>query len=182
MVLNGAGTSQVAVDGQTTTRTFGGYEGALTMDLAKAFALDHQTYTVEADYKHQTDDLGTGAAPFTVNTLILAGDFNIPLHFMNTVVWSVAFEQAQSTGSEYTLPGNVLLTQYDFYLNTNDIGTYTLTPLNLTRQTLAFGAMLPLGDKINFRADYFLTHYDWKDVPAYSRNDQIWRFTYEAHF
>jgi hypothetical protein len=183
LVLNGAGTAAVAVDGQTTTRTFGGYEGALTMDLAKAFALDHQTYRVEADYKHQTDDLGTGAAPFTVNTLILAGDFNIPLHFMNTVVWSLAFEQAQSTGSEYTLPGNVPgLTQYEFYLNTNDIGVYTLTPLNLTRQTLAFGAMLPLGDKINFRADYFLTHYDWTDVPAYSRNDQIWRFTYEAHF
>jgi hypothetical protein len=138
------------------------------------------------DYKHQTDNLGLGgAAPFTVNNLILAGDFNIPVHFMSTVVWSLAFEQAQSTGSEYVLSGQgnpPTLAEYSFYLDTPTLGTYAYTPLNLTRQTLAFGALLPLGDKIDFRADMFLTRYNWSDFKAYDRQDQIWRFTYEAHF
>ncbi|HVM33078.1 MAG TPA: hypothetical protein VMU88_08090 [bacterium] len=183
LVLNAAGTAAVPVDGQTSPRTFGGYEGALTLDFAKAFALDHQTYDLQADYKHQTDQLGGGGNPFTVNSLILAGDFNLPLHFIDSVVWSVAFEQTQSTGSEEVSGGNPSTwASYPFYLDSGAIGSYSLTALNLTRQTLAFGAMLPLGDKIDFRADYFLTHFKWADVPAYDRNDQILRFTYEAHF
>jgi len=187
VVLNSAGTAAVPVDSQTNTttpRVFGGYEAALTVDLAKAFSLNNQTYDVQVDYKHQTDDLGLGgASPFTVNNLILAGDFNIPLHFLSTVVWSVAFEQAQSTGSEYVFGGNpATWASYSFYLDDSELGKYVYEPLNLTRQTLAFGALLPLGDKIDLRADLFLTRYNWTDVPTYDRQDQIWRFTYEAHF
>jgi hypothetical protein len=190
-VLNSTGTGNVPVDSGTNTTTpriFGGYEGALTVDFAKAFDLKNQTYDVEADYKHQTDDLGLGVSPFTVNSLILAGDFNIPLSTISTVVWSVAFEQTQSSGSEYVLNGTgnpPTLAQYPFYLDTPPTMTssiYSYTPLNLTRQTLAFGALYPLGDKIDFRADLFLTSYHWSDFPSYDRQDQIWRFTYEAHF
>ncbi len=187
LVLNGAGTAAIPVDSQTNTttpRVFGGYEGALSMDLAKAFDLNNQTYDVQVDYKHQTDDLGLGGvSPFTVNTLILAGDFNIPVHFLSTVVWSLAFERAQASGSEYVFGGNPeTWASYSFYLDDSELGQYIYEPLNLTRQTLAFGAMLPLGDKIDFRADLFLTRYNWADIPTYDRQDQIWRFTYEAHF
>ncbi|MGH7738977.1 MAG: hypothetical protein ACREL1_02415, partial [bacterium] len=185
LVLDAAGTAAVPVDSETNTatpRVFGGYEGALSLDFAKAFDLSQQTYALQVDYKHQTDDLGLGGvAPFTLNNLILAGDFTIPLHFINTLVWSVAFEQAQTSGSEYVIDGNTWAS-YSFYLNTADLGSYTYSPLNLTRQTLAFGVLFPLGDKIDFRGDLFLNDYKSSDDSAYSRQDQIWRLTYEAHF
>ncbi len=186
-VLNPAGTGVVAVDSATNTaaaRTFGGYEGALTLDLAKAFDLSGKTYDVQFDYKNQTTDLGLGADPFTVNTLIGACDFNLPVAFLSTVVWSAAFEQTQASGSEYVM-GNgspPTFAQYPFLLDTASLGQYAYMPLNLTRQTLAFGFKLPLSDQINFKADYFLTHYTWSDFPAFDRQDQIWRFGYEARF
>src|SRR6202044_2768474 len=129
--LNAAGTGQIPVDSQTNTatpRVFGGYEGALTVDFAKAFDLKAQTYGVQFDYKHQTTDLGlAGVSPFTVNTLILAADFNIPLSTLSSVVWSAAFEQAQSSGSEYFLNGAgnpSTLANYSFYLDTSTLGSY----------------------------------------------------------
>jgi hypothetical protein len=118
-----------------------------------------------------------------VNTWILATDFNIPADFISTLVWSFAFEQAQSSGSEYVFGGNPMTwASYSFYLDDSNLGSYVYEPLNITRQTLAFGVLYPLGDKIDFRADLFLTNYHWSDFPAYDRQDQIWRFTYEAHF
>jgi len=185
-VLSG-GTTLIPVDSQTnttTSRVFGGYEGALTVDFAKAFALKNQTYDIQGDYKHQTDNLGLGGvSPFTVNTWILATDFNIPADFISTLVWSFAIEQAQSSGSEYVFGGNPpTWASYSFYLDDSNLGSYVYEPLNITRQTLAFGVLYPLGDKVDFRADLFLTNYHWSDFPTYDRQDQIWRFTYEAHF
>ncbi len=186
LVLNSIGTGLVAVDSGTTTanaRTFTGYEGALTVDFAKAFDLTGRTYDIQFDYKHQATDLGLGVDPFTVNTIIAACDFNIPAHFLNTVVWSAAFEQAQSTGSEYVMGGNPpTLAQYPFLLDTSTLGQYSYLPLNITRQTLAFGLVLPMSANVNFRADYFRTEYTWSDMPSYDRQDQIWRFGYYVKF
>jgi hypothetical protein len=206
-VLRPDGTGLVAVDSDTNTaaaRTFTGYEGALTVDIAKAADLPGRTYSVQFDWKHQETDLGLGVDPFTVDTIIAACDFNIPVHFLNTVVWSVAFEQAQSTGSEYVFgslpvtaspspappPPPPVLTpyaQYPFMLDTSTLGQYTYMPLDLTRQTFAFGLKLPLNDMAQFRADYFLTLYDWSDYQAptytpYDRYDQVWRFGYYVKF
>lgn len=186
-VLRSDGTGLVAVDYGTTTaptRSFTGFEGALTIDFAKAFGEPGRTYDIQFDYKNQATDLGLGAAPFTVNTLIAACDFNIPAHFLNTVVWSAAFEQAQATGSEFVLDqGNpATLGEYSFMLDTSTLGQYSYEPLNLTRQTFAFGLKLPLNDMANFRADYFLTLYNWTDFPSYTQYDEVWRFGYYVKF
>ncbi|HJT24359.1 MAG TPA: hypothetical protein VJ873_07260, partial [bacterium] len=186
-VLKADGTGLVAVDSDTNTaaaRTFTGYEGALTVDFAKAFDQAGRTYDIQFDWKHQETDLGLGVDPFTVDTIIAACDFNIPAHFLNTVVWSAAFEQTQSTGNEYVLgQGNPpTFGQYSFLLDTSSLGQYSYTALNLTRQTLALGFKLPLSDSVNFRADYFWTQYNWADVPAYTRQDEVWRFGYYVKF
>ena len=186
-VLKPDGTGLVAVDSDTNTaaaRTFTGFEGALTVDFAKAFDLGGRTYDIQFDYKNQATDLGLGVDPFTVNTLIAACDFNIPAHFLNTVVWSAAFEYTQSTGNEYVLgEGNPpTFGQYPFLLDTSTLGQYSYQALNITRQTLAFGLKLPLSDSVNFRADYFLTQTNWSDVPTYSRQDEVWRFGYYVKF
>jgi hypothetical protein len=39
-----------------------------------------------------------------------------------------------------------------------------------------------LSDSINFRGDYFFTNYSWPENPGYQQYDNVWRFTYEAHF
>lgn len=186
-VLRPDGTGLVAVDSDTNTaaaRSFTGYEGALTVDFAKAFDLSGRTYDIQFDLKHQETDLGLGVDPFTVDTLIAACDFNMPVHFLDTVVWSVAFEQAQSAGNEYVLAqGNpASFAQYSFMLDTATLGQYSYQPLNLTRQTFAFGLKLPLNDMANFRADYFLTQYNWDDFPAYTHYDEVWRFGYYVKF
>ncbi len=186
-VVKPDGTGVAAVDSNTNTaaaRSFTGYEGALTVDFAKALDLPGRTYDIQFDLKHQETDLGLGAAPFTVDTLIAACDFNIPAHFLNTVVWSAAFEQTQSTGSEYVLgQGNPpTYGEYSFMLDTSTLGQYSYEPLNLTRQTFALGLKLPLNDMANFRADYFLTQYNWSDFPAYTHYDEVWRFGYYVKF
>ncbi len=181
-VLNPAGTGVTAVDGMTNARVFGGYEGALTLDIAKAIDMKGKTYDLQLDYKHQTTDLGMGGSPFTVNTMIGAVDFNIPVHFISRMVWSVAFEQAQSTGSEFVLGGGSppTLASYAFYLDPS--GQYSLQAMNITRDTIALGGLYPISDKIGLRCDWFFVNYKWTDNPAFDRRDQIWRLTYEAHF
>ncbi|HEY5039400.1 MAG TPA: hypothetical protein VIJ93_10040, partial [bacterium] len=187
-VLNGAGTGSVAVDSTTNTaaaRTFGGYEGALTFDFAKAFDLKEKIYQIAFDYKNQTTDLGLGASPYTVNTLIGAVDFTIPIAGFDKVVLSGAFEQAQSTGSEYVLSGSgkpPTYANYPFYLDSSSLGNYTYTPLNITRTSWAVGFLYPLSKTINFRGDYFFNQYTWIDNPTFDRREGIWRFTYELSF
>jgi hypothetical protein len=187
-VVNGTATDIVAVDSTTNTataRVFGGFEGAITADLAKAFDLDKRVCQVAVDYKNQTTDLGGGAAPFTVNTLIAAGDFTVPVTGFDSIVVSLAYQQSQSTGSEYVNPniGNPSsLANYAFFMDTSSIGSYVYTPLNTTRTSLAFGFTFPVSKTIQLRGDWFINHYTWADVPTYDRRDQIWRFTYEASF
>ena len=72
--------------------------------------------------------------------------------------------------------------EYSWALDSASLGQYTYMALNLTRQTLAFGLKLPLSDVINFRADYFVTTYNWTDQPSFDRTDQIWRFGYYVKF
>ncbi len=186
-VVNNLGVT-VAVDSTTNTavaRTFGGYEGALTLDFAKAFDMVKNTYKLSFDYKNQTTDLGLGASPFTVDTFITAADFNIPFQGFDTVVLSLAFEQAKSSGDEYVLSGvgdPPTLASYSFYLNSGDIGSYSYQALNITRTSWSFGFMYPLSKTVQFRGDYFINQYTWSDVPSYDRREDIWRFTYEAHF
>ncbi len=190
LVLNTSGTGLLPVDSQSNTamaRTFGGGEGALTFHFAKLAGLSGKTYDLQVDYKNQTTNLGMGDPPFTSNTIITAADFNIPLKLFGTTVWSAAFEQTQSTGSEYVLnqDGNPpTLGQYVFYIDPvlNQSGQFVYQPMNMTRQTWAFGVKYPLSNVINIRADCFLTNYTWADNAAYARNDEIWRFTYEAHY
>ncbi len=178
--------SIIPVDSNTTTtvaRVFGGYEGALTLDFAKALNMKGKTYDLQFDYKHQTTDLGVGASPFTVNTIIAAVDFNIPLHFASRLVWSASLEQAQASGSEYVLSGvgsPPTLANYAFYLDPQNQFIYQ--SLNITRDILALGAMYPISDKIDLRCDWFFVDYKWTDNPDFDRRDQIWRMTYEAHF
>lgn len=187
-ILNQAGTGVTAVDGDSI-RTFSGYELALTVSLDKAFGLKSRTYDFQFDYKNQTTNLGDGVNSLTVNTLILATDFNIPVPILTPVIWSAALEQTSSAGSEYVLSGYgnpTSLGEYPFFednSNYNNIDTnYNLQALNLTRTTLVFGFKYPLSDSINFRGDYFFTSYNWPDNPGYVNNDNIMRFTYEAHF
>jgi hypothetical protein len=191
-VLNSQGTGAIPVDSQSNTsvgRTFGGGEGALTMDFAKMANMAGKTYDIQFDYKYQTTDLGIGASPFTSKTIIGAADFNIPLKMFSPVVWSAAFEQTQSSGSEYFLsdgnPPN--LGEYLFYvIPYSSSGTpnpqFTYQAMNMTRQTWAFGVKYPLSSLVDIRADCFFTNYVWTDVPSYNRTDEVWRFTYEAHY
>ena len=187
-VLNEAGTGAEAVDADTNTqtgRTFGGYEGALTVDLAKAMDLKDKTYQVSFDYKNQTTDLGIGAPLFTVNSFIASLDFNPPIKGFDSLVFSVGYEYAKSSGSEYVLGGvgsPSTYANYPFYLDTTSLGSYAYTPLNITKTVLALGLMYPLTPAIRFRGDLFLNQYTWTDVPGYDRHDEIGRIACEASF
>jgi len=191
-VLSSLGTGSIPVDSQNNTsvgRTFGGGEGALTLDFAKMANLPGKTYDIQFDYKTQTTNLGIGAPAFSSNTLIGAADFNIPYKMFSPVIWSAAFEQTQSSGSEYVLSGGnpPNLGEYLFYVipytpSGNPNPQFTYQALNMTRQTWAFGLKYPLSSLVNIRADCFFTSYNWTDVPSYNRNDEVWRFTYEAHY
>ena len=188
LVVNSSGAGWVPVENgnnfEPPVRLFGGYEGALSVDLAKALE-ERGTYKVAFDYKHQTTDLQLGGPLFTADTLIAAADFTVPFKPIKSVVWSAAFEQVQSTGEEYTLTGQgapPTLAQYPFALDSGSVGAYSLQDLNLTKTTLAFGLLYPFSDKINFRVDWFRTDYSWKDQPSFDSHEQIWRFTYETRF
>ena len=179
----------VAVDSTTNTagaRTFSGFEGALTVDMAKAFDQENKTYQVSVDYKDQTTDLtALGGGNFEVKTLILATDFTIPAKGFDTVVLSAAYKHVQSSGSEFALGGvgnPPTLASYSFYLDNSNLGTYVYEPMNLTKNSWAFGFMYPLSDTIQFHGDMFLDQITSSDVPTYDNRDLIWRFTYEAWF
>ena len=182
-VLNGSGTGVTAVDGNVIPRTFNDYEGALTVNFAKAFGLKGKTYQVSLDYKDQVTNLGGGLSPYLVDTFIASADFTVPVSGFDSVVLSAAYEEAFATGGEYTLTGQGSpnsLAAYQFYLGTP--GQYTYTPLNVTKITWAFGLMYPISKTIDIRCDYFYNYYTWVDVPSFDRVDEIVRFTYEAHF
>jgi len=188
-VVNGAGNQAVAVDSTTNTagaRTFSGFEGALTLDLAKAFDLEDKTYQISGDYKDQTTDLtGLAGGTFEVKTIILGADFTIPAKGFDTVVLSAAFKQTQSTGNEFVL-GNVgnpsTLASYSFYMDNSKLGTYVYAPLNLTKTSWAFGFLYPFSKTIQFHGDVFLDQITSSDFPLYDNRDLIWRLNYEAWF
>jgi hypothetical protein len=189
-VLNTLGTGILPVDSQSVSsvgRTFGGGEAALTLHFAKMANLSGKTLDFQIDYKNQSTNLGIGAPAFTSNTFITAADFNIPWKLVAPIIWSAAFEQTQSSGSEYVLnqDGNPpTLGQYIFYIDpvVNQANQFVYEPMNLTRQTWSFGMKYPLSNLINLRADCFFTSYNWTDNPTYARNDEIWRLTYEVHY
>ncbi len=185
-VLNPTSTGVTAVDGNSTARTFSGYEAGLVVDFAKAFDLNSKTYRIAFDYKDQVTDLGGSLPAFTVNTLIAAADFNVPVAGFDTVVLSVAYEQAQASGGEYMLSGEgdpPTLAQYAF-IDTDSPPSFNYTTLNLTKTAWAFGFLCPFGKTFDIRMDVFLNQYTGS-VGAdsnFDRVDQIWRFTYDAHF
>jgi predicted porin len=182
-VLSESGTSVTPADGDMVPRTFNDYEGALTVNLAKAFGLKGKTYQFAVDYKDQQTNLGSGLSPYTVNTFIGSVDFTVPVEGFDTVVLSGAFEQAISTGGEYTFTSQGqpnTLAAYQFYLDAP--GQFAYTPLNITKTTWAAGLLYPMSKNVNFRCDYFYNYYTWTDVPSFNRVDEIVRFTYEAHF
>ena len=187
-VLTTAGNSQLAVDTGLPTafaRTYSGYEGAMTIDFAKALEGTPATCDIAADYKHQNTDIGDGVNSFAVNSLVLCADVGpfptIPL--FDGLILSAAYERAQSTGHEYVLAGNPpTLAYYASYLDNSALGHYVLTPLNLTRTSWAFGAKYPISKDFEVRGDCFLNNYEWDDFPSYGRRDQIWRMTYAVTF
>ena len=189
-VLTGSGNSVLPVDSgvpSTSIRQFGDYEGALTIDFAKALEGMPATCDLMADYKHQTTDLGLGASPFSVDTFLIGADAGpfpqVPL--LDGLVLSLAFEQAQSTGSEYTLNGigsPPTVANYAAYFDSGSIGGYTYQALDITRTSWAFGARLPLSSTFDIHGDCFINQYTWTDVPAFDRREQIWRITYEVSF
>jgi hypothetical protein len=183
-VLSGGGTNVTTMDGDAAVpRTFNDYEGALTLNFAKAFDLKGKTYQISVDYKDQVTNLGSGLSPYEVDTFITSADFTVPIAGFDTVVLSAAFEQAISTGGEYTFVSQGYpnsLAAYQFYLDSP--GQYAYTPLNITKTTWACGLMYPVSKTIDIRCDYFYNYYTWTDVPSFDRVDEIVRFTYDAHF
>ncbi len=190
-VLTGAGQDVLPVDSakaQTNTRSFSGYEGALSLDMAKGISGLPPTCDVAFDYKHQETDLGLGAPPFTVDTYIVCADAGpfpqIPL--LEGLTLSGAFEQAQSSGNEYTLDTGQenppVDAAYSAIVNNTFLGQYAYTPLNITRTSYAFGARCPIGTTFEIHADWFYNQYTWSDVPGFDRREQIWRLTYEVSF
>jgi hypothetical protein len=187
-VFNSLGQT-VAVDSNTNTavaRQFSGYETALTIDFAKAFDLTDHTCKIAVDYKNQTTNLGGDLNTFVVNSYIGAIDFNPPFPGFDTLVLSGAFEYVEAQGSEYALSGAYgnppSLASYSFMGDSANVGSYTYEALNITKKSWAFGFMYPLSKTVQFHGDYFINEYDWADQPNYTRWEDIWRFTYEAHF
>ncbi|HTA77487.1 MAG TPA: hypothetical protein VK791_10045 [bacterium] len=189
LVYNTLQTQMLPVDSATNTaaaRVFNGFETALTVDFAKAFDLTDHTFKIAGDYKYQDTNLGVAGLPdYTVSSYIASLDFNPPFAGFDTLVLSTSFEFSQSMGGEYTLNGQgnpPSLASYSFFLNSQDLGSYSYQTLNITKTTWAFGFMYPLSKTVEFHGDYFINQYVWTDVPAYSRWEDIWRFSYEARF
>lgn len=185
ILLSSGGTT--SVDGLTEGRNFTGIETALTANLSKALDGLPSTCDVSFDYKYQETDLGL-STPFVVNTFIASADAgpfpDRPL--LDGLILSLAYEQAQASGSEFVLNslGNPpTLAQYPDYLDSNLAdNSYTYQTLGITRTSWAFGARLPLSKSAEVHADYFINQYTWTSQPSYGRQDQIWRVTYELTF
>ncbi len=174
------------IGGPSTTRTFGGFEGALTANLAKALDGLPKTCSLSVDFKHQTTDLGMGGPPFAVDNFIAAADAgpfsHVPL-FEGLVV-SLAYELAQSSGSEYTLTGAGSPPTLAYYASCFDTSTmgYTYQALDVTRTSWAFGVKCPLSSTFEIHGDLFLNQYTWTEQPGFDRREQIWRLTDEVSF
>lgn len=187
-VLDASGTSFLTVDTNAPTtqvRKFGGFEGALILDLAKALDNPLKTLSVSGDFKHETTDLGNGGSLFQTDTLILAldaGPFpDVPL--FEGLVLSGAFEQSRSQGSEYVLGGGTsTFAQYASYFDTGMLGQYVLSPLNLTRTSWSIGVQCPISRSIEVHGDFFTNQYTWPDIAGYDRRENIWRLTYVVSF
>ncbi len=189
-VLTSAGNSVLPVDSGepvTNIRTFGGYEGALTLDLAKALDGTLSTWDISGDYKNQTTNLGLGAPSFTVNTLIVSADAGpfpgVPL--FEGLVLSGAYEQAQASGSEYTLNGvgePPTLASYSSYFDTGSLGNYVYQALDITRTSWAFGIKCPVSKTFDIHGDVFINKYTWSDQPNFDRREYIYRMTYDLTF
>jgi hypothetical protein len=196
-VLTSAGNSVVPVDSynyswSTNVRKFGGYEGALTLDFAKALDSTLSTWDLSGDYKHQTTDLGLGASPFTVNTLIVSADAGpfpgVPL--FEGLVLSGAYEQAQSSGSEYTFNASSpsgtgeppTLATYSSYFDNELLGDYSYQALDITRTSWAIGIKCPISKTFDIHGDVFINKYTWSDVPSFDRREYIYRMTYDLTF
>jgi hypothetical protein len=141
---------------------------------------------LSVDYKHQTTDLGLGGPLFAGDNFIAAADAgpfpHVPL-FEGLVV-SLAYELAQSSGSEYTLTGAgspPTLAYYASYFDTSTMG-YTYQALDVTRTSWAFGVKCPLSSTFEIHGDLFLNQYTWTDEPGFDRREQIWRLTDEVSF
>jgi hypothetical protein len=157
------------------------------VDLAKLAEGSLDTWSISGDYKHQETNLGDGSGPFAVNTTIIsldAGPFPwVPL--FEGLILTGAFEQVQSSGSEYVLNGvgsPAILGQYAAFLDTGLIGAYTRQAINLKRTSWAAGFKLPLSKTFEIHGDWFWNDYQWSDVPGYDRKDENWRLTYEVSF
>jgi hypothetical protein len=189
-VIPVSGTGVLPVDSANTltnTRSFGGYEGALSMDLAKGLEGTPPTCDVAFDYKHQTTDLGLGAAPFSVDTFIACADIGpfpqIPI--LEGLTLSGAFEQAQSSGSEYTLNAvgqPPTLASYSAIVDPTELGDYLYQALDIIRTSYAFGFRCPLSPTFDIHGDWFYNQYTWSEVPGFDRREQIWRLTCEVSF
>jgi hypothetical protein len=187
-VLTPSGASVLPVDSDSPTsniRQFGGYELALTLDLSKGVG-GPSTFDISGDYKYQTTDLGLGN-PFDVTTQILCMDIGpfpgVPL--FQGLILSGAYEQAQSTGDEYTLNGEgepPTLANYSSYFDTASLGSYTYQALNITRTSWALGIKCPISKTFEVHGDVFYNQYTWSDQPNFDRREYIWRLTYELTF
>ena len=187
-VLDGLGDGAVAVEtgappALATIRTFGGFEAAVSADLAKGLGAKDKVYSLAFDYKTQKTDLGLGD-PFNTKTFIGAGDFTLPIPGI-LLVGSVAYEEARSSGSEYILTGTgnpSTYANYPFYLDSNSVGSYSYASLNIIKYTWAFGLEYPMTPDIRLKGDLFLNRYNWADRPDYDRHEQVWRASYEVSF
>ncbi len=195
-VLTGNGNEVLPADsGQpvTNTRNFEGYEGALTANLAKALEGAPKTCALSGDYKHQATDGGTGLGPFTVDTLIVCADIGpfpqVPL--FEGLILSAAYEQAESSGYEYTLNNSAFaqssdyptLAEYYSYFNTLPANAlYNLQLLDFTKTSWAFGFKCPVSRTFEIHGDCFINTYSWSNVPSFDRREQIWKVTCETSF
>jgi len=177
---------------RSATRSFTGYEGAVSADFAKGLEGLPTACDLAVDYKHQETDLGIGAPPFSVDTFIVCADAGpfpqIPL--FEGLTLSGAFEMAQSTGSEYTLAGYGTPPTLGEYISVVDSGQwvnqmkspFSYQALNITRTSYAFGFKCPLSPTFDIHGDWFYNQYTWSDVPGFDRREQIWRLTYDVSF
>ncbi len=191
-VLTASGNSVLPADWDapvTNTRKFTDYEGALTINFAKALpGAVPSTCDLSVDYKRQSTDLGLeayGFQPFTVDTVILCGDIGpfpgVPV--FDGLILSTAYERASSSGYEFVIPGTTpTLAAYGSYFDTQYLGEYLFLPLDVVRDSWAFGVKLPVSSTIEVHGDCLINQYTWSEDPSYGRRDLIWRMTYVLTF
>ena len=189
-VQTGSGSTVLPVDSLKSSmvaRTFGGGEAAVVADLAKAWDKAPSTCVLTGDFKQQSSDLGSGMDPFTVKSWFVGADVGpVPyVKFLGKVVFSVSYGQTKATGSEYTLNSFGMPPTLDGYWSLYDntpLGGLSYRALNISRDTLAFGAQVKLSKTFVIHADLFSHKWTWADAPTYDRRDQTWKLTNEISF